>query len=169
MNIFSTSEDPDQSARWLVDKHCVKMLLETTQLLCTAYHLQGIEAPYKQSHRNHLSSLWARASWDNFQWLIAHGHGIADEYTARYGKVHKSQAVLEWCEDHAHLLGFDSCDLTPFAIAISGDCVCRTLPEFESLSATEKYKAYCFFDKQHIAIWKRNKPYWYNKEYFNHL
>jgi hypothetical protein len=145
------------------------MLLESCQLLCTAYHEQGIQAPYKPSHKNHPSSLWTRASYDNFQWLIAHAHAISDEYTARYGKIHKSQAVLDWCEDNVFKLGFDSFDLTPFAIAISEDSICRTLPEFESLSATEKYKAYCFFDKQHIASWKRNRPDWYNEEYFNHL
>lgn len=160
MNIFTTSECPDQSARWLVDKHCVKMLLESVQLLSTAYHEQGIEAPYKASHRNHPSSIWTRMSYDNFQWLIAHAYGISDEYTARYGKTHKSLKVLEWCEDHVHLLGFDSCDLTPFAIAIADDCVCRTLPDFESLSAIDKYRQYILLDKQHIHSWKRNKPHW---------
>jgi hypothetical protein len=162
MNIFSTSNDPDQSARWLVDKHCVKQGLESVQLLCTAYHEQGIEAPYKSSHRSHPSSIWTRTSWDNFQWLIAHAHAIFDEYTARYGKIHKSQAVLEWCEDHAHLLGFDDFDLKPFAIAIAGDCECRKLPNFESLSATEKYIKYIILDKKHIHAWKRNKPDWIN-------
>jgi len=160
MNIFATSKCPDQSARWLVNKHCSKMGLESVQLLCTAYHEQGIEAPYKPSHRLHPSSIWTRASWDNFQWLIAHAHAIFDEYTARYGKIHKSQAVLEWCEDHAHLLGFDSWDLTPFAIAIADDCECRKLSNFESLSAIDKYRQYIILDKKHIHAWKRNKPDW---------
>jgi hypothetical protein len=160
MNIFSTSSDPFQSAQWLVDRHACKMLLESTQLLCTAYHLQGIDAPYKPSHRNHPSSIWTRKSYDNFQWLIAHAHGISEEYTARYGKVHKSLSVLEWCEDNADKLSFDSYDLTDFAIAIADDTECRKLPEFESLSSIDKYRAYYIHDKKHLHSWKRNRPDW---------
>ena len=169
MNIFTTSPDAFQSAQWLCDRHVCKQIIESVQMLCTAFHEQGIEAPYRPSHTRHPSSIWTRLSYDNFQWLIAHAHGISEEYTARYGKVHKSKAVLDWCEDHAHLLGFDLRDLTKFAIAIADDMLCRKHPSFESLSPTDKYKAYCFFDKQHIASWKRNKPHWYNKEYFDHM
>jgi hypothetical protein len=160
MNIFSTSPDPFQSARWLVDKHCVKMLLESTQLLCTAFHEQGIDAPYKPSHRNHPSSIWTRLSYDNFQWLIAHAHGISEEYTARYGKIHKSKVVLDWCEDHAHLLGFDLRDLTKFAIAIADDMLCRKHPDFTEDDPVAAYRLYIKLDKQHIHTWKRNKPNW---------
>jgi hypothetical protein len=159
MNIIATSNCPDQSARWLVDAH-MKLGLEATQCLCTAYHEQGIEAPYRPSHRNHPTAKWIRASYDNFQWTIAHGHAIFNEYTARYEKIHKSQAVLDWCEDNVSKLGFDSFDLTPFAIAISEDSICRTLPEFESLHATEKYVRYVQYDKRHLHAWKRNKPWW---------
>jgi hypothetical protein len=167
MNIFSTSPCPEQSAKWLVDKHCVKQILESCQLLCTAFHTQGINAPYKPTHKNHPSSIWTRQSAENFQWLISHTYGILKEYSERYKKIHKSSQVLKWCDDHYHLLGFDSNDLTPFAIAISNDSVCRALSYFDTLSATEKYKAYYFFDKNHLASWKeKNPPYWYNKDYF---
>ena len=160
MNLFSTSECPDQSARWLVDRHVSKMGLEATQCLCTAYHEQGVEAPYYPSHRNHPTSIWIRASYDNFQWAIAHGHAIFDEYTARYGKIHKSQAVLDWCEENASKLGFDSFDLTPFAIAISEDSICRTLPEFDESDPITCYRKYIQYDKVHLHAWKRNKPNW---------
>lgn len=160
MNLFSTSECPDQSARWLVDRHVSKMGLEATQCLCTAYHEQDIEAPYRPSHKNHPTSIWIRASYDNFQWAIAHGHAIFDEYTARYGKIHKSQAVLDWCEENVSKLGFDSFDLTSFAIAISEDSVCRTLPEFDESDPTTCYKLYVKFDKKHLHAWRRNKPNW---------
>lgn len=162
MQIFFTHSSPSQAAMWLCDKHVLKQGLESVQLLCTAFHEQGIEAPYRSSHVKHPSSIWTRASYDNFQWLIAHAHSIFDEYTARYGKIHKSQAVLDWCEDNAYQLSFDTFDLTPFAIAISDDCECRKLPDFESMSAIEKYRAYVKLDKAHIHAWKRNKPHWIN-------
>jgi hypothetical protein len=159
MNIIVTSNCPDQSARWLVDAH-MKLGLEATQCLCTAYHEQGIEAPYRPSHRNHPTAKWIRASYDNFQWTIAHGHAIFNEYTARYGKIHKSQVVLDWCEDNVFKLGFDSFDLTPFAIAISEDSICRTLPEFDESNPIMAYRYYVKFDKAHLHAWKRNKPEW---------
>jgi hypothetical protein len=160
VNIFFLSDCPDQSAKWLVDRHVLKQGLESVQLLCTAYHEQGIKAPYKSSHRNHPSSIWCRSSYDNFQWLIAHAYGIFDEYTARYGNIHKSQSVLEWCEDNVYKMSFDSYNLTSFAIAISEDCECRKLSNFESLSAVEKYRSYYRLDKKHLHQWKRNRPEW---------
>lgn len=39
MNIFYLSECPKQCAEWAVDKHVVKMILETAQLLSTAHRL----------------------------------------------------------------------------------------------------------------------------------
>lgn len=44
MNIFYLSESAKQCAEWLVDKHVVKMILETAQLLSTAHRvLDGTE------------------------------------------------------------------------------------------------------------------------------
>jgi hypothetical protein len=39
MNIFYLSEDPIQAAQWMVDRHVVKMILESAQLLSTAHRL----------------------------------------------------------------------------------------------------------------------------------
>jgi len=39
MNIFYIDEDPVQAAQWMVDKHVVKMILESAQLLSTAHRL----------------------------------------------------------------------------------------------------------------------------------
>lgn len=44
MNIFFLDKDPTQCARWMVDKHVVKMIVETAQLLSTAHRvLDGTE------------------------------------------------------------------------------------------------------------------------------
>lgn len=170
MNIFFLDNCPVQSAKWLVNSH-MKMLLEFCQMGCTAYHLQNVEAPYKSSHINHPSSRWLRASYDNFLWGIEHAYAIANEYTERYGKRHKSEDVLDWIESNMWQLSFDSNHLTPYAIAISDDSICRTLPEFNQVDTVGKYRAYYFFDKSHLAAWKNenNKPHWYNQEYFNQL
>jgi hypothetical protein len=39
MNIFYLSDNPVQAAEWMVDKHVVKMILESAQLLSTAHRL----------------------------------------------------------------------------------------------------------------------------------
>lgn len=160
MNIFVIDENPVQAAKWLLDKHVVKMLLESCQIFCTNYHIQGIEAPYKPSHINHPSTIWSRTSYDNFLWLLEHSYAISAEYTERYGRRHKSEDVLDWIESNMWQLSFDSNDLTPFAIAISEDSICRTLTNFNQLSIVDNYRAYYKYDKKHIHQWKQNKPDW---------
>ena len=39
MNIFFLDENPTLSAQYHVDKHVVKMILETAQLLCSVHHV----------------------------------------------------------------------------------------------------------------------------------
>ena len=49
MNIFYLSHCPKKAAQVQYNKHVVKMILETAQLLCTAHHELGtsIDIPYK--------------------------------------------------------------------------------------------------------------------------
>ena len=160
MNIFSIDNDPVKAAISQVNSHVTKMILEHCQMLCTMYHLQGVDAPYKKTHERHPSSIWIRSSRDNFLWTIEHSYATAKEYTERYGKRHKSEDVLDWCEENSWRLGFDSNDLQPFAIAISEDSICRTLPEFNNSDPVQKYRLYYIHDKKHLHQWKQNKPTW---------
>lgn len=41
MNLFILDNDIEKSAQAHVDKHCIKMILESAQLLCTAIRLHG--------------------------------------------------------------------------------------------------------------------------------
>ena len=47
MNIFVVEENPVDAARALCDKHVVKMVLESVQLLSTVAQARGHEGPYK--------------------------------------------------------------------------------------------------------------------------
>jgi hypothetical protein len=71
MNIFCLDTDPVVAAQYHCDKHNVKMILEATQLLCTTFWMQDIEAPYRKTHFNHPSAIWARTSKKNFDWLFS--------------------------------------------------------------------------------------------------
>ena len=89
MNIFFLSENPVQAAEWMVDKHVVKMILESAQLLSTAHRIidgretQGKSATgrnvkrwilndarepvlYSATHINHPSAVWCRQSVENY-------------------------------------------------------------------------------------------------------
>jgi hypothetical protein len=98
MNIFLLDKDINKCVSQYHNKHVVKMVLETAQLLCSA-HDPGV-APYKRTHYNHPCAVWTRASVHNYLWLCDLGKAIAKEYTKRYGRRHKSEDVIDWCEEH---------------------------------------------------------------------
>ena len=91
MNIFYLRKDPIKAAQYQYNKHVVKMILESAQMLCTAHHeIMGDDAnvPYKRAHVNHPSTIWTRSSADNYAWLYWHMVALGDEYTKRYNKIH---------------------------------------------------------------------------------
>ena len=99
MNIFYLSPCPKQSAKDQCDKHVVKMILESAQMLCTAHRfLDSSEwadeaGLYKMAHKNHPSSIWVRSSVHNYTWLYVHMVALMNEYTNRYGKHHATEKL----------------------------------------------------------------------------
>jgi hypothetical protein len=113
MNIFFLDIDPEACAKFHCDKHVVKMILESAQLLSTAHRiLDGVEYTelsdsgrrlkrwkvkdaekesllYKATHVNHPCAIWARSAPQHYAWLYALLTFLCKEYTYRYGKVHK--------------------------------------------------------------------------------
>jgi hypothetical protein len=85
MNIFVTSLDPKKAASHLDDLRLNKMILETAQLLSTAYrHLFG-EHPllYKNTHYNHPCSIWARKNIYSYSWLVRYFDELSNEKMRR--------------------------------------------------------------------------------------
>ena len=76
MNIFYLDEDPKLCAQYHCDRHCVKMVLETAQLLCTAHWMTGGEAPYKKTHFNHPSNKWAPTMYGYVIWVWSYVKNI---------------------------------------------------------------------------------------------
>ena len=83
MNIFYLHDCPKRSASYVYDKHKVKMILESAQMLCTAHHAynNGDNVPYKQAHLNHPSSIWTRSNTHHYYWLYQHMLALGNEYT----------------------------------------------------------------------------------------
>ena len=104
MNIFYLDKDPRKAAEYQYNKHVVKMILETAQILCTAHHCimgEDADVPYKSTHRNHPSTLWAGESAQNYEWLYRHFIALCEEYTKRYSKTHLSYIR---CKDKVNML-----------------------------------------------------------------
>lgn len=97
MNIFVLDEDPQIAASMHCDVHVVKMILETTQILCTVRHLSGNPVPegYKPTHANHPCTKWAMESIGNYRWLWGLLFWLHDTYEYRYGKSHASKRLLD--------------------------------------------------------------------------
>ena len=152
MNIFVLDTDPKKAARCLSNKHCVKMVLESAQMLCNA-HPVGVP-PYKHTHRNHPCSVWTRQTTSNYAWLIEHALELSYEYTRRYKKIHKTQAVIEWCASHVPEIITGT--QTPFV---------QAMPEKykKNGDAVAAYREYYVQEKQKIAKWKPRStaPKWW--------
>jgi hypothetical protein len=95
MNIFVLDTDIEKCAKYHADQHVIKMILESTQMLCTVLNQNGIPAPYRSTHVKHPCTLWAGVSLENWQWLRSLALNLNREYRYRFGRHrdHASAAV----------------------------------------------------------------------------
>ena len=183
MNIFYISEDPRQAAEWMVDKHVVKMILETAQILSTAHRvLDGKEVVnnvyvngslparyrkkktwvlednrndilYTATHINHPSSVWARQSVENYNWLVDHLFALGDEYHCRYGKRHVSITKLGLTLQSPPF-ALTEWDATPMPCCMPEECKISDDPVLN-------YQEYYRTSKARMHSWKnRDVPSW---------
>ena len=175
MNIFHVSYDPVIAAQSLVDKHVVKMILESAQLLSTAHRVMDgsksvvvennrkknvyslrdsrDDVIYKATHINHPSAIWVRQSVLNYQWLVDHFYALIDEYAFRYEKKHKCLGILSYTLSSPPL-NVKEFEMTPFACAMDDIYKVSTDP-------VENYRNYYRNGKKHLHSWtKRMPPEW---------
>lgn len=175
MNIFYIDVSPTQCAQWMVDKHVVKMILETCQLLSTAHRvIDGVSTKgksktgrnvtryvlpdyredilYQATHINHPSSVWCRETSANYEWLHVHLGALLKEYTYRYGKTHSCHNLYEV--------------LTVRPLNIPIGMFSQPTPAMDtsfiiSNDSVENYRNYYKQGKVHLHSWtKRDKPIW---------
>jgi hypothetical protein len=155
MNIFVLDRNPEKAAADHCDKHVVKMVLESGQLLATAHHLSKPRKalpPIKATHANHPCAIWVRSSLANYRWLARLATALAREYTRRYGRIHSWQEHIEWLAAHEPRL--PDIGLTPFA---------QAMPEhYRNKNAVRAYRAYYRGEKVSFARWKTRPPRWWN-------
>mgnify|MGYP003125210082 FL=1 len=182
MNIFVLDEDPKEAARQMCDKHVVKMIVESGQMLSTVWRvLDGNEWTdyskngrrikrwklpydffeemlYKASFVGHPCTQWAMKNDKNYRWLADHAYELCKEYTRRYEKTHKAQDMISYLL-HRTPKNIKSADsLTPFAQAMPD--------QYKNASAVEAYRAYYLGEKKRFATWKTETPSWFKEEVY---
>ena len=159
MNIFYLHSDPVVCAEYHCNSHVVKMILEYAQILSTAHRIidnipySNDDILYKKTHYNHPSMLWARNSSHHYEWLYKLFISCCDEYTKRYGKVHKTDAKLR------QILKFKPNNIIDNGWIDPPLC----MPDYcKKSNAIESYRNYYNKEKQSFAEWKFNTPEWFH-------
>lgn len=184
MNIFVLDEDPVLAAIYQCDKHVVKMIVESAQMLCTAHRvLDGIatkklsqsgktqikywdlsnksiqdeEIYYKAVHINHPCSVWVRNSKENYLWLYKHFISLCDEYKHRYKKTHKTDSILREILNTSPS-NIPDIRLTEFALAMNAHPEC-IIPD----NTVQSYREYYIIKQTQFKMTWTNReiPHWF--------
>tara|TARA_R110001583_G_scaffold28240_2_gene100467 strand:+ start:3154 stop:3705 length:552 start_codon:yes stop_codon:yes gene_type:complete len=180
VNIFVLDENPQVAAQMMCDKHVVKMIVESGQMLSTAHRvLDGTEwtdyskngrrikrwkSPYKlmedilykASFVGHPCTKWVMENNKNYYWLVEHAYELCREYTRRYGKVHKTDDMLSLIRYRKPINIPIADSITPFAQAMPD--------EYKNEDAVKAYRAYYLGEKTGFAEWKNvETPSWYKE------
>jgi hypothetical protein len=155
MNIFVLDTNPVKAAQYHCDKHCIKMILEHTQMLSTAVRVCShdlVDGIYKIAHLNHPCSKWVRQTRSNFLWLCDATEELFKEYTRRYGKQHKSYDTYVKCRNNSNYIPIGP--ITEFAQAMPD--------EYKNSDPVTAYRTYYLKDKKEFSTWKMgNTPDWW--------
>lgn len=179
MNIFFLSRNPERAAEYMCDKHVVKMVLETAQLLSTAHRIldgREIMVPttdtlgrkrwkkhyeladsregklYKVSHANHPCSVWVRQNSEHYRWLYRHFKALCSQYTLRYGKTHASARLQHVLQQPPQSIPRGEFEDPP-----------QVMPEeYQCGDTVVAYRQYYIKDKAYMAKWTRTPiPVWW--------
>ena len=157
MNIFYLDKDPARAAAYHCDKHVVKMILESCQLLSNA--MPDNLARYKRTHVNHPCSKWVQESPANFAWLCNLTLNLLHEWSKRYGKpphTHKCYPVL--AEAILWAIGEFSDAALHAPITTPPQCM---PDEYRHRNTVKAYRAYYKGAKAGFATWRNGAPEWW--------
>ena len=184
MNIFYLDKDPVVAAQMSCDKHVVKMILESAQMLCTVKRvLDGTEYTdltkngrkikrwrlnnsneeaiiYKAGWLKHPSTQWVMKSAYNYIWLYKHMMALNDEYKLRYNHT----------KDHMCIQKLGQLLKTPpynAPINVKGTDATPAMPEECKVpgDSVASYRKYYIMKKKRFATWKQpaEMPVWFKE------
>ena len=182
MNIFYLDKDPIEAAKQSCDKHVVKMIVESAQMLSTAHRMidgnlytdktktgrkikrwkhpnPNMEKTlYKACHTGHPSTVWVMESAYNYHWLYKHMMALNTEFKMRYGHIldHKTVQLLEGA------LMYPPKNISLNTIATDPP---PAMPDYCKIpgDSVASYRKYYIYEKQRFATWKSPStvPAWY--------
>ncbi len=184
MNIFILSHEHHpakhylEQARYHCDKHVIKMILESSQMLCTTLvqapiigsricenlHSSAPCKPLAAGMSKHPCVEWTKKSVINFNYLARLAYALCNEHQYRYplSAEHEHMSWLKYLCEELDDLGYPVHNPLPevFAVAVK-DPVLRTTSA-KHYEAVEMYRNYYFQDKYAFATWKgRKEPIWW--------
>jgi len=165
MNIFYLDKDPVISAQMMCDKHVIKMILESAQMLSTAHRVVDGDSYadrtglYKMAHKNHPSTIWVRSSPDHYAWLFNHMIALMKEYTHRYGKHHATERLIEHLRPAPSKLALEEW----VEFVDPPQCMPEECKGEDTVAA---YQKYYIVEKSRIATWNktRSAPKWWKDD-----
>ena len=186
MNLFILHDDPVIAAQMQCDKHVVKMITESAQMLSTAHRLldgKPVKKPSKSGkrmvtyydlyegaddlemesilmknvHEHHPCTKWSMVSTENYDWHWTHLYALCKEYTYRYDKIHKVERVHLWAlQNHPRNLPVGRRTQFELAMKKFPECIFPGDP-IKSYRAFYQTKQYRF-----KMVWtKRPVPEWF--------
>lgn len=176
MNIFILDTDPVKAAAAHCDKHVVKMILESSQMLSTAVRILDSEFASKNpllmqiAYSQHPCTIWTRESAANFDWHLSLLESLHKEYESRYMRIHSASYLPrifhDWYIQHAATKFHPKQKRTPFALCMPDSC---KVPDLTSSGCTDtlavlSYRSYYLTHKSSFAKWHNSEiPDWWQR------
>ena len=164
LNIFFVHINPTIAAQSLPDAHVRKMVVESTQLLANAYHLERATTPaplksdgemYRPAFLSHPAADWAVEDFKQWDWLRMHAHGLANEFLYRWGKEHGCLPALKYMGAHLPLAWMKNREFYAPPLLMPDEFKSRIK------GAIWSYRNYIRLGKKHLHTWtKRLPPLW---------
>ena len=159
MNIFILDYNINKNAEYHCDKHVVKMITESCQILCTVYltntnYKVYPDFIYKPTHTKHPCVLWTSKNVSNFCYLVDFAEALYNEYQYRYNKPEKHQR-------NKQIIKYFKKVLPPLIIEKIIPFVQAMPEQYKNENAVKAYRDYYCNCKQHLFKWtKRSVPKW---------
>jgi hypothetical protein len=124
----------------------------TNQIISTVVNQNDLIAPYKSYNPKHPSILWANESLTNIKNLAIYNSFLCDEYTRRFGKIHKGSFILDKLELLIEDLPIEDLGATPLKLVMP--------EEFRSGDPVASYRRF-YASKEKVRYNYTKIPTWY--------
>lgn len=190
MNIFVLSFEPAESARFHCNKHVVKMIIESAQMLCTAHWLHLLKSkgkslsdfkrikdaqswlyentnidlhpPYKMTHTRHPCTVWTSSNIANYFWQLRLLESLLFEYKKRYKKIHKTKQYAKWLRKNEPV-NMKNDFIEEFPVCMKDNF--KVYKACGKIDVVASYRNYYIKDKVRFAKWEPHSrtPDWFLK------